>query len=151
MTEKANPLTKKEKINRNIMLSCFAAGGLIGGTLATIGLPEITAKGEGGFAAGLAAPFSDAPLPASIAIGLVVFWLALMPIISVYWWRKAVDEQEAAAYREGAFYAANAYVFIAPSWWILWRGGILPEPSGTIIFLGFNLIWLSIWFWKKYR
>ena len=33
----------------------------------------------------------------------------------------------------------------------LWRGGLLPEPNGTLIFCLFAIIWTAVWFWKKYR
>ena len=64
---------------------------------------------------------------------------------------RAIDEQEASAYRDGGYYAAYALLIGAPTWWMLWRGSFVPEPDGVAIFMLFALIWTAVWFWKKYR
>jgi hypothetical protein len=142
MPDEKAPLTKKERLNRNIMIACLLIGGIIGGVM---GFTDTDLE------AGSLAGFSDAPLSMPVTIALAIFWGLIMPVIAWFWHRSAIDEQEAAAYRDGAYYAAYVYIIAVPCWWILWRGGILPEPDGVTIFLVFNGIWLATWFWKKYH
>src|SRR5690349_5783324 len=85
------PLTPKERLNRNLIISCGALGGLMGAALmiAQGGLPD-----SGGL-------FSNAPLPTWVAILMVAILGGLLPVISIFWHR-TVDEQEADAYKTGA-------------------------------------------------
>jgi len=99
-------------------------------------------------------PFSallTSPIPLTIVIPLVVFWGVIMPVIAWFWHTRAIDEQEANAYKDGGYYAAYAFLMLTPLWWLLWRGGLLPEPNGVAIYLTFSLVWTIVWFWKKYR
>ena len=136
------PMTSREKLNRNIMVGCGLLGAVIGaGLVAT----------DGAMPSDPLSMFSDSPLPMTIALVLAIFWGAIMPVIAWFWHTRAIDEQEAHAYRDGGYYAAYAYLIGAPTWWFLWRGDMLPEPDGTAIFCAFALIWTAVWFWKKYR
>jgi hypothetical protein len=140
------PMTSREKLNRNIMVGCGLLGAVIGAALvATDG------SISGGAATDPLSVFSDTPLPVAIAIALAIFWAVIMPVIAWFWHTRAIDEQEANAYRDGGYYAAYAYLIGAPTWWFLWRGGLVPEPNGTTIFFLFAIIWTAVWFWKKYR
>lgn len=134
-------LTPKERLNRNIMIVCGLVGGVTGVAMTLI-WPNITG-----------APLSaivDGTIPTIAAIILAAAWGIFLPILAYYWHKRAIDEQEAAAYRDGAYYAAYAFIVAAPTWWLLARGGLVPEPNGVAIFFIFNLIWLSVWFYKKY-
>lgn len=136
------PMTSREKLNRNIMVGCGLLGAVIGaGLVAT----------DGAMPSDPLSMFSDSPLPMTIALVLAIFWGVIMPVIAWFWHTRAIDEQEAHAYRDGGYYAAYAYLIGAPTWWFLWRGDMLPEPDGTAIFCAFALIWTAVWFWKKYR
>ena len=140
------PMTKREKLNRDIILACGLLGGLMGAAMAATGI--LNAPDEA------ADPFAilfDGPLPVAAALLLAFFWAVIMPVIAWFWHTRAIDEQEASAYRDGGYYAAYAYLILAPAWWLLWRGGLAPEPSGVAIFFTFTLIWSAVWFWKKYR
>jgi hypothetical protein len=136
------PLTSREKLNRNIMVGCGLIGAVIGIVLVTV---------DGAMPSDPTTLFSDHPLPMAIAAALVVFWAVIMPVIAWFWHTRAIDEQEADAYRDGGYYAAYAYLVGAPTWWFLWRGGLAPEPNGTLIFCLFAIIWTAVWYWKKYR
>lgn len=138
-------LTRRERLNRNIMTACVLAGALTGFVLA-IGTPSLEGNATESFAA-----FAETPLPLAIALALAIFWGLIMPAIAWFWHKRVIDEQEASAYRDGGYYAAYAYLMGAPVWWFLWRGGLLPEPSGVAIFLTFCVIWTGVWYWKKYR
>lgn len=136
------PMTTREKLNRNIMAGCGLLGAAIGATLVAT---------DGSIPSDPQTIFSDSPLPLALAVLLAVFWGVIMPVIAWFWHTRAIDEQEANAYRDGGYYAAYAYLMGAPTWWFLWRGGLLPEPNGTLIFCLFAIIWTAVWFWKKYR
>ncbi|MEQ1552238.1 hypothetical protein [Sphingorhabdus sp.] len=136
------PMTTREKLNRNIMVGCGLLGAVIGATLVAT---------DGSIPSDPQTMFSDSPLPLAIAVFLAVFWGVIMPIIAWFWHTRAIDEQEANAYRDGGYYAAYAYLIGAPTWWFLWRGGLLPEPNGMLITCLFAIIWTAVWFWKKYR
>lgn len=140
------PTTKREKLNRNIILACGVIGGVMGAVIAAAGIATMPD--------GSTDPLlilSVGKLPVAVVVPLVFFWAVVMPVIAWFWHTRAIDEQEASAYRDGGYYAAYAYLILAPTWWLLWRGGLLPEPDGVAIFIAFSLIWSAVWFWKKYR
>ena len=136
------PLTAKERLNRNILVACGVMGGVIGVALAVVGGPDI-AKGGG--------PFSNDPLPTGLAVILVIAIGALLPAIALYWHRHAIDEQEADAYKSGALAALYLYMIGAPVWWFAWRGGFAPQPDGVIIYMATVTVVGVVWLWKKYR
>jgi hypothetical protein len=138
-------LTRREKLNRNIVWGCGLAGGAIGLFFA------FYETSVGNSDTGPALIFADSPMPPVIALMLIFFWTVIMPIVAWFWHKRAIDEQEASAYRDGGYYAAYALLIGAPTWWMLWRGGFVPEPDGVAIFMLFVSIWTIVWFWKKYR
>ena len=138
-------LTRREKLNRKIVWGCGLAGGAIGLFLA------FYETSVGNSDTGPALIFADSPMPPVIALMLAFFWAVIMPIIAWFWHKRAIDEQEASAYRDGGYYAAYAFMIGAPTWWMLWRGGLAPEPDGVAIFMLFASLWTAVWFWKKYR
>jgi hypothetical protein len=138
-------LTRREKLNRKIVWGCGLAGGAIGLFLA------FYETSVGNSDTGPALIFADSPMPPVIALILAFFWAVIMPIIAWFWHKRAIDEQEASAYRDGGYYAAYAFMIGAPTWWMLWRGGLAPEPDGVAIFMLFASLWTAVWFWKKYH
>jgi hypothetical protein len=139
------PLTKRERLNRNILIGCGIGGGIVGVVLS---LNSVLLADPSSNAFDL---FVDSSLPPLVAIILAVFWGILMPALAWVWHNRAIDEQEASAYRDGGYYAAYAYLIGAPTWWLLWRGGLVPEPDGVAIFMLFTIIWSAVWYWKKYH
>ena len=95
--------------------------------------------------------FSDAPLPPALAVGLALPIAVLLPLLCLYWHRWVADEQDAAAYGKGALIGLYTYFIGAPTWWLLWRGGLLPAPDGILIYLAIITITGIIWLWAKYR
>jgi hypothetical protein len=146
LKHRGDDLTRREKLNRNIMLACGLLGGATGAVLAATSNFDMTAPASGTFSVS-----GDGSLPIAIALLLVFVWGVIMPMVAWVWHTRAIDELEASAYRDGGYYAAYAYLIVAPVWWLLWRGGLLPEPNGVAIFFAFTLIWSAVWFWKKYR
>lgn len=135
------PLTTRERRNRMIMYLCFGLGLALGIGMAVTGLdadkPGVV--------------FSDGPIPASSAIVAVLLIGVLLPLISLYWHKRVIDEQEAAAYRSGAMLGMYAFWIGAPVWWFLWRGGLAPVPDGVTIYMTTIAIALVVWLWSKYR
>lgn len=144
---KANnePLTKRERLNRNILLGCGIGGGIVGLTISLNSALTATPDSD---AIDL---FVSSSIPPMVALLLAFIWVIIMPVIAWVWHKRAIDEQEASAYRDGGYYAAYAYLIGAPTWWMLWRGGLVPEPNGVAIFMLFTIIWSVVWYWKKYR
>lgn len=136
------PLSKKERLNRNLLIACILLGGVMGGIM---GFVESQQESDG------LSMFSNSPLPTAIALTFAFVWAVIVPGIAWYWHRYAVDEQELHAYREGAYYAFYTYAIGAPVWWVLWRGGLVPEPNGIIIYYVTLSICGVVWLWKKYR
>ena len=134
------PLTRKERLNRNLLI----ASGLTGGLMAALVM-------IGGGRVDQAALFTSAPLPPTIALIMVVVLGVLVPALSFYWHRDAVDEQEADAYKTGALYAIYVYMIGGPVWWFAWRGGFVPAPNGVALYFLTITTLGAVWVWKKYR
>lgn len=131
----------REKLNYRILIGCGMLGGFIGLTLA---FADMTGDNDGNI-------FGGGPLSPFIAILLSVAVGVVLPAITFYWHKNVIDEQEEAAYRAGALIAIYAFWFVAPVWWLLWRGGMLPAPDGVALYLMTTFVALVVWFWKKYR
>ena len=131
---------QREKVYNRFLIGSFLFGGVTGLVLALTGSFDETE-------AGLISNDAMSPMLAiimSVAIGV------FMPAVTFYWHKNLVDEQEEAAYRFGALIAMYAFWFIAPVWWLLWRGGMLPEIDGIALYFITIFVALIVWFWKKY-
>jgi hypothetical protein len=137
-----DPLTPKERLNRNILILCGAAGGVMGLAMAMVEPRDV---GDG------IRVFADTPLPPGFALTIVLLIGLLLPAVSIYWHRHATDEVEADAYKTGALYALNVYMIGAPVWWFLWRGGLAPAPDGIAIYFITVATVGVIWLYGKYR
>lgn len=135
------PLSRREKLNNWILIG----SGLLGGIMAMILSLSGTVSAENPDV------FSNAPISPTVALVLSFIVAVLLPLVSWYWHKKVVDEQEEAAYRTGTLFAMYAFWIVAPVWWLLWRGGMLPAPDGVALYLMTTFVALIIWFWKKYR
>ena len=133
---------RRERMNNRIIWGYGIFGGIIGLTLALTGNME---------AANEPSPFASGPMSPMLAVILAVAIGVVLPAITFYWHKHVVDEQEDAAYRAGALIAIYAFWFVAPVWWFLWRGGILPQTDGVALYFMTAFIALIVWFWKKYR
>ena len=145
MKRSGEKVTRREKLNRNIMMACTGLGVVIGLAIFVSGISNTSGKTTDPFATLLISP-----IPLTIVVPLVVIWGVIMPVVAWFWHTRAIDEQEANAYKDGGYYAAYAFLVLTPLWWLLWRGGLLPEPNGVAIYFVFSMIWSIVWFWKKY-
>ncbi|MBH9537806.1 hypothetical protein [Novosphingopyxis sp. YJ-S2-01] len=131
------PATRKERLNRNVLIASGALGGLIAAALIASG--------------GADAVFAGGPLPSGIALALAAIVAILLPALSYYWHRYAVDEQEMEAYKQGALAGIYVYMIGAPTWWLLSRGGWVPEVNGIALYLITVFTVGGVWIWQKYR
>lgn len=133
------PLTRQERLNRNLVI----ASGVLGGLTAFI-IMMANRDGDPAYF------FSNAPIPRGIALAIILLLGIAVPVIA-YFWHRNVDEQEADAYKTGALYGFYVYALGAPLWWFAARGGLLPPPDGFIIYYATVLVVGAVWMWKKYR
>jgi len=135
-------LNPRERRNRLVLTIAMAVGAAIGFMLALSGGLD---GGPGPIS------LSDAPLPPSVAVGLAAIVAIALPLLSYYWHRRVADELEAAAYREGALMGLYTFWVGAPTWWLLWRGGLVPPPDGVVIYLVVTFVAGVVWLRAKYR
>ena len=138
VTKAAGTPTSRERRNRNVLVVCGALGAVMGAMLSLIGPTPFSA-------------FTSDPLPAWLALALAAVVALLIPALSYYWHSRVVDEQEAAAYSKGALLGLYVFWIGAPTWWLLWRGGLLPAPNGVVIYFATVIVAGAIWMWAKYR
>jgi hypothetical protein len=136
------PLTRKERLNRNILVGCALLGLVVGIAMTIGGGGESLTRGGG--------LLSNDPLPGGLVLALVAVLGVLLPILSIFWHRSAIDELEADAYKTGALYAVYVYMIGAPIWWLLWRGGFVPAPNGIVIYFAVILTLGAVWMHKKH-
>ena len=134
-------MSRREQLNNRVIWGCGLVGGFIGLTLA---FADTMGANDGNI-------FGNGALPPVVAIILSVVIGVVLPAVTFYWHKHVVDEQEDAAYRAGALIAIYAFWFVAPVWWLLWRGGVVPSPNGVALYLMTTFVALIVWSWKKYR
>ena len=93
--------------------------------------------------AGLGA-LGNGPLPPAAALAVVVLYIVFTPF-TTYLAHRNADEFERAASGRGALVGIYAYALIAPSWWILERGGLAPPQEPMIVFAIVLTIWGLAW------
>ncbi|WP_019515841.1 hypothetical protein [Sphingomonas sp. Mn802worker] len=132
-----------ERANHRLLLWSGALGGLIGLGTALAALRD--------HAPGDAHPsLLSAPLPAWVALLIVVAWGVVLPVIS-WRWHRVVDEHEREAYRDGALLGFYVLTIGAPVWWFLWRGGMAPPVDPVAMFIAPLSAAGIVWIWRKYR
>ena len=139
--QRGEKVPRREKVYNRFLVGCFLLGGVTGLALSLTGSFDATETSL----------MSNAAMSPVLAIILSIAIGVIAPAITLYWHKHVVDEQEEAAYRFGALIAMYAFWFIAPVWWLLWRGGMLPEIDGIALYFITIFVTLIVWFWKKYR
>lgn len=132
------PVAPREKRNRRIMWLSILIGMLVGAFGAISGLFDSLMRPD---------TFPINPVFAGL---FLVFLIVVMPPLTWFWFR-SMDEHEREAYRDGAVVSAHAYMLIVPIWWVGDRLGILPPMDGIAVFMAFNLIYLAVWLWRRFR
>ena len=65
--------------------------------------------------------------------------------------RRTTDEVERHNNLWGLGMGASAVMLVYPPWWMLWRGGLVGEPSHVALFLLLVAISTAFYLWKKFR
>lgn len=92
---------------------------------------------------------SNDPVGPGLALLVIGLWAVAGPVLTWLWWKR-VDEHEADAYREGAMLAAHAYIYVTPAWWMATRAGWLPPQEPMVVLLAVSLLWMLVWFVRRY-
>ena len=82
----------------------------------------------------------SAPWSPVASLGFTALFLGAMLIGSVLL-SKNTDEVQRDIYYKMSGLAGSVYVVVYPAWFMLWKGGFVPEPSHWILFI---LFWLSL-------
>ncbi len=91
---------------------------------------------------------------ASMSPGAVIAIVALGLVSFIYGcWRflKVIDEVELADNLWGSTASFYAYATLFPTWWALWKGGVLGEPSDWAILLVALVFGGVVYAWRKWR
>jgi hypothetical protein len=92
---------------------------------------------------------SNAPIPAGIAIALIVG--SLLILVPTTWiWHRNIDEHESEAYRTGALIALYFFTAAAPIWWLAHRGGLVPPVNGVVLYMATVVVWTLVWLRERY-
>ncbi len=140
MKRNGEKVPRREKVYNRFMVGSFIFGGVTGLVLALTGSVDAT----------VTSLISNNAMSPMLAIIMSVEIGVILPAMTFYMHKHAVDEQEEAAYRFAALIAIYAFWIIAPVWWLLWRGGMLPEVNGIALYFMTIFVALIVWFWKKY-
>ncbi len=105
--------------------------------------------GLGGFAVGFF-DHPDSAVPAPVAVAGAVLITAALTMGSVLYFR-AVDELERSANYWSSTIGLYAYILAYLDWFLLWRAGMVGEPSHAILFAFTVLVSASAYLWRKFR
>jgi hypothetical protein len=89
-----------------------------------------------------------------IAPGWAIAFVGLYLLAVFASWRFACRVSDEVELRNnvGALAAGGtAYALIYPSWYFLWRGGLVPEPIHEALFVVAFLAMMIAYLWKRYR
>ncbi len=143
MFNQAKPMTdgeRKERAARNrrwLILSLpFAAGLALGGYIGSIKFKGLLDK--------------STDWPPAVSIGLAVAFV-IGVLIGGRLHRKQADEVEIQNSYKGAAVAGTAYFTVYPVWFLLWKGGLVPEPMHFVLFLGFWGLLIACYLYYRYR
>jgi hypothetical protein len=90
------------------------------------------------------------PIPARVAIALALLWLISI-IGGSLWYKRNIDEIEVAQQLWSIAAAGSIVLILYPAWYLLWRGQMLPEPNGHIMFGALYAVMIAAYLWKKFR
>lgn len=88
-------------------------------------------------------------IPAWAAITACIAYVVSITLGFAYL-KRASDELEVVNNLWAMAAAAFAYLIGYPCWYVLWRGGLVPEPGHEIIFGGVYVALALTYIWRKY-
>jgi hypothetical protein len=119
----------------------------------------IAALGVAGFVPGLYLGYDDGAAliesrsgvwPPALVVGLALLYLVAV-VGGGLLLRGVTDEVERQNGYKAASFAGMALMLVYPIWFLLWRGGFVPEPIHWVLFVTF---WLSLALaslWYRFR
>lgn len=89
-------------------------------------------------------------IPPWLAIGSAIVFVIAIGFGS---WKlmKVSDELEHAVHTKTTVFAGNVMLIGYPAWFILWKGGLVPEPSAHWLFVAGMVSSMLAYIWYKYR
>lgn len=88
--------------------------------------------------------------PATLSVSLAVTYLAAMAAGTVLL-HQLYDEVERRIQDKAVAAAGLFYALSYPVWFVLWKGGLLPEPSHWQLFLGFYVALAGSYLFYRFR
>ena len=80
---------------------------------------------------------------------LVAGGLVLLMSVGTWVYFRSVDDIEWANNHAACFWGFNAFMIAYPTWHVIWKGGLVPRPDATAIYLGAATIALAAYLWKR--
>ena len=93
--------------------------------------------------------WGNGPMPQTPALIAVVMWSLSIPVVMVAG-RRVADEHTRAAGDFGMMVGFQTFAYIAPMWWMGWRGGFLPQPDVMILFIVAGALSAGANLWKRF-
>ena len=96
--------------------------------------------------------FRDAGGTIDPAVAMIVAAGIIVLVVAGTWaYYRSVDELEWANNLVACFWGFNAFLLAYPTWHVLWKGGLVPRPDMTAIYLGSAFIAVAAYLWKRFR
>jgi hypothetical protein len=103
-----------------------------------------------GYVAGDQGFGEDARWPTELAVALAVTYVTTI-VTGAYLLWGLTDELERGLQNKSFVLAGLVYIIAYPIWFTLWKGGLLPEPSHTLLFLAFYLSMACSYLFYRFR
>ena len=140
MTISANVGEQRERSKRRKKIGIIAALFVFG---VVVGFIVGFSEGEGLFDDG-------ASWPPAMAIGIAVAYVVALVGGGIALSRQTDEIERLRQYKASAL-AGCAYFFTYPLWYVLWKGGFVPEPSHEAMFILFWFVLLSATIGYRFR
>ena len=92
--------------------------------------------------------FSNSALPRDAVLPMMLLWALAIPPL-VYFSRRNMDDFARAASDFGMMVGMQLFGYIAPLWWLGWRGGYFPRPDMMLVFIACLVAMNIAVLWKR--
>lgn len=93
--------------------------------------------------------FGNGPVPSRTALIVLLMWGAALPAVTILG-RRTSDEHARTANDFGMAAGYQAFYYVAPIWWMGWRGGFFSQPDVMILFVGAAIVCAAATMWKRF-
>ena len=94
--------------------------------------------------------FSNGTLPGQVVWPMIALWSIFIPLLG-YFTRRNADDFTLAANDFGFMAGGYMFYFVAPVWWLAWRGGLAPRPDVMILFVAMLVVVNVANLWKRHH